>query len=383
MASPAPRCPPDLVPLLGRWYSEGTPWDLVVRQGALEARSPGWPASRAVVDLRAGRRRHAAHDPPVASGASCCGSCATRTGPSTPCGGRPTGCRGSRSASASEARQAPPASSASRSRSAYRRCHHSSLSTVSRASRTGNVIPAVGQPGPSTTTTSRSSPSSVRSVRSRRTRPARSARSAQDGVEVRTGRPVPWHARGVRHPVPGQGQRVPRRRVGEDAAPHPRLGREDEVAQGLDEGPLAADRLVEQGRLEPPGPLDRPGPQVLEDVPRPPEARGVGRLHQAVLGVTPGELGLDEGGDVDAVDGDVDELTADLDPLQLHAAQPDVAEQRVLDLGPLDEDVLDGVVLDEDVAHPSAVQPVPPRAGRRRGGSSRRRGRSRRSWAAE
>jgi CubicO group peptidase (beta-lactamase class C family) len=38
--------PEDLVPLLGRWYSEGRPWDLVVRAGALEARSPDWPAER-------------------------------------------------------------------------------------------------------------------------------------------------------------------------------------------------------------------------------------------------------------------------------------------------------------------------------------------------
>ncbi len=36
----------DLVPLLGRWYSEGRAWDLVVRAGTLGARMPDWPAER-------------------------------------------------------------------------------------------------------------------------------------------------------------------------------------------------------------------------------------------------------------------------------------------------------------------------------------------------
>jgi CubicO group peptidase (beta-lactamase class C family) len=44
---PGTELPEDLVPLLGRWYSEGRPWDLAVRDGALEARSPEWPAERA------------------------------------------------------------------------------------------------------------------------------------------------------------------------------------------------------------------------------------------------------------------------------------------------------------------------------------------------
>jgi CubicO group peptidase (beta-lactamase class C family) len=43
---PGTELPDDLVPLLGRWYSEGRPWDLVVRDGALWARSPDWPADR-------------------------------------------------------------------------------------------------------------------------------------------------------------------------------------------------------------------------------------------------------------------------------------------------------------------------------------------------
>lgn len=43
---PGTELPDDLVPLLGRWYSEGRPWDLVVSSGALEVRSPEWPAQR-------------------------------------------------------------------------------------------------------------------------------------------------------------------------------------------------------------------------------------------------------------------------------------------------------------------------------------------------
>ncbi len=43
---PGHEVPGDLRPLLGRWYSEGRPWDFSVRQGTLEVRSPAWPAER-------------------------------------------------------------------------------------------------------------------------------------------------------------------------------------------------------------------------------------------------------------------------------------------------------------------------------------------------
>lgn len=43
---PGTEVPDELEPLLGRWYSEGRPWDLSVRQGALEVRSPGWAATK-------------------------------------------------------------------------------------------------------------------------------------------------------------------------------------------------------------------------------------------------------------------------------------------------------------------------------------------------
>ncbi len=37
----------DVLPLLGRWYSEGRAWDLVVRAGTLGLRMPEWPTERA------------------------------------------------------------------------------------------------------------------------------------------------------------------------------------------------------------------------------------------------------------------------------------------------------------------------------------------------
>ncbi|NHA67202.1 serine hydrolase domain-containing protein, partial [Phycicoccus flavus] len=43
---PGTEVPEALAPLLGRWYAEGSPWDLVVRRGELEARSPAWPEHR-------------------------------------------------------------------------------------------------------------------------------------------------------------------------------------------------------------------------------------------------------------------------------------------------------------------------------------------------
>ncbi|NHI18281.1 beta-lactamase family protein [Phycicoccus endophyticus] len=43
---PGTTVPDDLRPLLGRWWSEGRPWDFSVRQGQLEVRSPDWPADR-------------------------------------------------------------------------------------------------------------------------------------------------------------------------------------------------------------------------------------------------------------------------------------------------------------------------------------------------
>ncbi len=59
---PGTDLPEDLVPLLGRWYSEGRPWDLTVREGNLEVRSPGWPAGRAAWTVRAVRAGHLPHD---------------------------------------------------------------------------------------------------------------------------------------------------------------------------------------------------------------------------------------------------------------------------------------------------------------------------------
>ena len=44
---PGPPVPEELVPLLGRWYSEGSAFDFSVREGRLEARSPLLPKEKA------------------------------------------------------------------------------------------------------------------------------------------------------------------------------------------------------------------------------------------------------------------------------------------------------------------------------------------------
>src|SRR4051794_31518449 len=94
------------------------------------------------------------------------------------------------------------------------------------------------------------------------------ATQPQHLVEGRAGLPVARDPRGVLHLVPRQVQRVPRRGVAEDRPAHPGIGRERQVPQRLGERPLAVDRLVQQGRLEPAGALDRAVPEPLEDVPR-------------------------------------------------------------------------------------------------------------------
>ncbi|SDU81225.1 CubicO group peptidase, beta-lactamase class C family [Microlunatus sagamiharensis] len=43
---PGTSVPPELVPLLGRWYTEGSPFDFSVREGRLEARSPQAPKDK-------------------------------------------------------------------------------------------------------------------------------------------------------------------------------------------------------------------------------------------------------------------------------------------------------------------------------------------------
>ncbi len=126
--------------------------------------------------------------------------------------------------------------------------------------------------------------------------------------------------------MPGSG-------VAEQPAPDPRVGREQEVAQGLDERPLVVDALVEEGRVERPGAVDGLTPASFDDLPRRPVARGVGGSHRDPLGVAPVELGHDERGDVDAVDGHVLDLARDLDVDQLDASHHDLPEVGLLEPG--------------------------------------------------
>jgi len=60
---------------------------------------------------------------------------------------------------------------------------------------------------------------------------------------------------------------VPRLGLAEEGATHPRVGGEDEVPLGLDEGPLTVDALVQLVGREGAGALDGAGPEALEDVP--------------------------------------------------------------------------------------------------------------------
>src|SRR5262249_37527110 len=130
---------------------------------------------------------------------------------------------------------------------------------------------------------------------------------------------------------PGQVQRVPGRRVAEDRAADPRVGGEDEVAQGLDEGPLAVDGLVQQRGVQAAGPGDGAVPEPVEGVPGGPEAGRCCGAHRGPVRVAPVQLGVDQRCDVDTVDRDVEDLAVDvdvgqLDPAHHHAVQRDPAE---------------------------------------------------------
>jgi hypothetical protein len=59
----------------------------------------------------------------------------------------------------------------------------------------------------------------------------------------------------------------------------------------------------------------------------------VNRAHLGPVGVAPVQLGLDQRGDVDPVDGHVHELAGDLDVSHLDAAQHGPAQVRALEPG--------------------------------------------------
>ena len=67
--------------------------------------------------------------------------------------------------------------------------------------------------------------------------------------------------------VERQIERVERQWITEEHAVDPAVGRIGEVAQRLDERPLAIHRLVELLGGEGSGPVDRAGPQLLDDFP--------------------------------------------------------------------------------------------------------------------
>jgi hypothetical protein len=123
--------------------------------------------------------------------------------------------------------------------------------------------------------------------------------------------------------VEGEVERRPRVGVTEVDPVHPGVGGVAEVAEGLDEGPLVVDPLVQQRRVEAAGALDGQSPAVFQDVPGLAEVVGRPRLHLGVVGIPTHHLGLDQRPDVDAVDDDVLQLAVDLDVEQLGASDPE------------------------------------------------------------
>jgi hypothetical protein len=67
---------------------------------------------------------------------------------------------------------------------------------------------------------------------------------------------------------------VPRARLPEDRTLDPRVGREHQVAERVDEGPLVIDGLVQQSGVEIPGAGHSAVPQPLDEVPRLAEPAG-------------------------------------------------------------------------------------------------------------
>ena len=239
---------------------------------------------------------------------------------------------------------------------------------MSRHSRTGKLCGG-GQPGASTGVVSAASDSSVRPSTTSRTVAIRSCRSASTSSSVGPRLTVPRDARGVGHLVPRQVQRVPRRRVAEDAAAHPRVGGEGEVPQRLDERPLAVDatRAAASGGSAS-RPLDRAAPTAARRRPTPRGSRpaSVGRIFGR-SGSRRSSSASTSGRDVDAVDGHVEQLAGDvdvpdLDPAHLHALDVDGPE---LGPGEVDRaepgagqvDVLEAGAGEVDMVEPPALTP--------------------------
>ena len=259
----------ELGPLLAEERRRGVPWS-----------RPSPPTSRTDSARRPPHRRSGCTSTRCTSGWRSSTGCSARRGASGPWSYRCCCGSGPPRTGWSEAGQPPRASRASRSRSAKSRCCHSSLSTVSRHSETGKTLrrrPArpLDRLGLAAEATASVRPSiDVRGpwlIRSRAQ--SRAPRRATAGQSRSRGTPG-----SVGHLVPGQVERVPRRRVAEDGAAHPGVGGEDEVSQRLDERPLGVHRRVQLLRGERCGPASTvPCPEPLDDVPRLAEPGRVGR----------------------------------------------------------------------------------------------------------
>ena len=195
---------------------------------------------------------------------------------------------------------------------------------------------AAASPGASTGSVSPASDSSVRPSTTARTVAIRSRRRAStSSSDGRTSRSRGTPGR-VGHLVPRQVERVPRRRVAEDRPAHPRVGGEDQVAQRLDERPLAVDRLVQQVGSAAGGPARRCRPTAARRRPRPRGTRPGRSGASGPVGVAPVELGLDERADVDAVDGARSRISPVMSTShQLDAAQGDAVQVDAAEPAPL------------------------------------------------
>lgn len=160
-----------------------------------------------------------------------------------------------------------------------------------------------------------------------------------------------------------QSERVEGRVVAPDHAAQPEVDGEDEVAQRLDDGPLAVDLFVAPGLREALGSAEGLGPARGHGVPS--SAVVVGR-HEAPqgdpLGEAPVELVADVRRHVDALDADAPELAAEgpqVDVVEHRSAHPQSAqvalpEGRVLMVG-ADVEVLGQLQVHAEESHTSSV----------------------------
>ena len=165
----------------------------------------------------------------------------------------------------------------------------------------------------------------------------------------------------------------------EDRPPDPGVGGEYQVAQGLDERPLAVHRLVQQFGRQAPGPFGGLAPHPPEDVPRLAETGRVCRAHLGPVGVPPVELRIDQRRDVDAIDRHILDLAVDVHadqfdaphhgPAQVHPAEPGAGQVHGVELHTAEVSPLEPGAAEigtDEVSHPATLTPRsddPPHAG--------------------